>query len=194
MRRRFHGFTALCIRGRPERWLFFCAWGGSGGLKEAVQGIVRDVDADLPVYGVRTMEEMMATSLERRRFSLWLIAGFAGLALFLAWIGIYGVMAYAVSQRAQEFSIRAALGAEPRDILLLALKPGAWLTLSGVLAGLLTAQVATRLMNSLLFGVSPVDPITFAGAPVALAVVALMACWIPVRRAALIPAIAALRS
>jgi putative ABC transport system permease protein len=166
----------------------------SSGLKQAVVRIVQDIDPDLPVYGVRTMREMMADSLGRRRFSLSLMAVFGALALFLASIGIYGVMAYAVSQRAQEFGIRMALGAEPRDILLIALRPGAVLTLTGVVVGLIAAQGATHLMASLLFGVSPTDPLTFVGVPVTLALVALLACWVPARRAVRIPAVAALRS
>jgi predicted permease len=166
----------------------------SSGLKQAVTRVVQDVDPDLPVYGVRSMQEMMATSLARRRFSLSLMTAFGALALFLASIGIYGVMAYAVSQRAQEFSIRMALGAQPRDILLISLRPGVMLTLIGVAAGLMAAQGAAHLMASLLFGVSPGDPITFIGAPVALALVALLACWIPARRAVRIPPVVALRS
>jgi predicted permease len=166
----------------------------STGLKQAVTRVVQGVDPDLPVYGVRTMREMLATSLARRRFSLSLMAVFGALALFLASIGIYGVMAYAVSQRAQEFSIRMALGAEARDILLLALRPGVVLTLTGIALGLMAARGATHLMTSLLFGVSPADPITFVGVPVALALVALLACWIPARRAVRIPPVTALRS
>ena len=140
------------------------------------------------------MPEMMAASLARRKFSLSLMAAFGALALFLASIGIYGVMAYAVSQRAQEFCIRMALGAQPRDVLLLALRPGAVLTFTGVALGLIAAQGATHLMTSLLFGVSPADPITFVGVPATLAFVALLACWIPARRAVRIPPVAALRS
>jgi putative ABC transport system permease protein len=166
----------------------------SAGLKQAVTRIVHAVDPELPVYGVRTMPEMMAASLARRRFSLSLMAIFGALALFLASIGIYGVMAYALSQRAQEFSIRMALGALPRDILLLSLRPGAILTLTGVALGLAASQGVTHLMSSLLFGVSPGDPITLIGVPVALASVALLACWIPARRAVRIPPVAALRS
>jgi putative ABC transport system permease protein len=164
------------------------------GLKQAVTRIVHAVDPELPVYGVRTMPEMMAASLARRRFSLFLMAVFGALALFLASIGIYGVMAYAVSQRAQEFSIRMALGADARDILLLALRPGVVLTLAGVALGLAAALGTTRLMASLLFGVSPADPITFLAVSVSLALVALLACWIPARRAVRIQPVVALRS
>jgi predicted permease len=177
-----------------EMAIFLRGASDSSGLKQAVVRIVQDMDPDLPVYGVRTMPEMMATSLTRRRFALSLMAVFGALALFLASIGIYGVMAYAVSQRAQEFGIRMALGAESRDIFLIALRPGAILTLTGVIVGLIAAQGATHLMASLLFGVSPADPLTFVGVPVTLALVALLACWIPARRAVRIPAVAALRS
>jgi predicted permease len=166
----------------------------SAGLKQAVTRIVHAVDPELPVFGVRTMREMMATSLARRRFSLSLMAVFGALALLLASIGIYGVMTYAVSQRAQEFSIRMALGADARDILLLSLRPGAILTLTGVALGLTAAQGVTHLMSSLLFGVSPADPLTLVGVPIALAAIALLACWIPARRAVRIPPVAALRS
>jgi len=177
-----------------ELAVFLRSGSDSTGLKQAVTRIVHGVDPELPVYGVRTMPEMMAASLARRRFSLSLMAMFGALALFLASIGIYGVMAYAVTERAQEFSIRMALGAEARDILLLALRPGAVLTFTGLALGLAAAQGATHLMASLLFGVSPADPITFVGVPIALAFVALLACWIPARRAVRIPPIAALRS
>jgi predicted permease len=177
-----------------EMAIFLRGVSDSSGLKQAVVRIVQGLDPDLPVYGVRTMPETMATSLARRRFSLSLMAVFGALALFLASIGIYGVMAYAVTQRAQEFGIRMALGALPRDILLIALRPGAKLTLAGVVAGLMAAQGTTRLMASLLFNVSPADPITLIGVPIALAAVALLACWIPARRAVRISPVDALRS
>jgi len=187
-------YRPLYQTGANEMAVFLRGASDSSGLQEAVGKIVQAVDPNLPVYGVRTMREMMATSLARRRFSLSLMAVFGALALFLASIGIYGVMAYAVSQRTQEFSIRMALGAEARDILLLALRPGAILALTGVALGLAAAQGVTHLMRSLLFGVSPGAPITLIGVPVALALVALLACWIPARRAARIPPVAALRS
>ncbi len=177
-----------------EMAIFLRGASDTSGLREAVTRIVHQVDPELPVYGVRSMQEMMSASMERRRFSLDLMAGFAVLALFLASMGIYGVMAYAVSQRTAEFGIRMALGAQPRDIMLLAFRPGVVLTLAGVVAGLIGALGATHGMSSLLFGVSPSDPLTFAGVPVALAIAALLACWIPARRAVRIPPVIALRS
>jgi putative ABC transport system permease protein len=177
-----------------EMAIFLRGASNTSGLREAVTRIVHQVDPELPVYGVRSMQEMMSASMARRRFSLDLMAGFAALALFLASIGIYGVMAYAVSQRTAEFGIRMALGAQRRDIMLLAFRPGVMLTLAGVVVGLIGALGATHWMSSLLFGVSPSDPLTFAGVPVALALVALLACWIPARRAVHIPPVAALRS
>jgi len=148
----------------------------------------------LPVYGIRTMQEMMANSLERRRFALTLMALFGAMALFLASIGIYGVMAYAIGQRSQEFSIRMALGAEPRDILLLAFRPGVTLACIGIGVGLLGGLGVARLMSSLLYGVAPDDPATFGAVAVILALVALAACGIPARRAIRIPPAVALRS
>jgi predicted permease len=187
-------YRALYQTTPNEMAVFLRGASDSSGLAQAVTRVVQDVDHDLPVYAVRTMPKMMDVSLERRKFSLSLMAAFGAVALFLASIGIYGVMAYVVSQRAQEFSIRMALGAVPRDILLLALKPGSVLTLAGVAVGLMAALGATRLMSSLLFGVSPGDPITFAAVAVALALVALLACWIPARRAVRVSPLAALRS
>jgi putative ABC transport system permease protein len=187
-------YLALYQRSGDEMAIFLRGSPGTSGLKQALARIVQGIDADLPVYGVRSMQEMMAASLARRRFSLWLMAAFGALALFLASIGIYGVMAYAVSQRTQEFGIRMALGARPVDILLLAFRPGIILTSIGVVAGLLGALGATHVMSSLLFGVSSNDPLTFAGVPLALAVAASLACWIPARRAVRIPPVVALRS
>jgi predicted permease len=163
-------------------------------LQAAVTRTLRGIDPDLPVYGARTMEELIHASMARRRFSLFLVGGFAGLALFLAAIGIYGVMAFAVNQRTQEFSIRMALGAQQRDIVLLAMRSGMMITLSGVVAGLATALGTTRLMTSLLFGVAPSDPVTFVGVSVVLGIVGLLACWIPAQRAIRVSPVVALRS
>lgn len=163
-----------------------------GVTRAELTRIVGQMDAELPVFGVRTMDDVMSASMARRRFSLFLMSAFALLALLLAALGIYGVMAYLVGQRTQEFGIRSALGARPRDILLLAFRPGLTLTSLGVAVGLAISLVVTRLMSSLLFGVSAMDPITFVAVPVLLGTVALAACLIPARRATRVPPVQAL--
>ncbi len=151
--------------------------------KEALTQTVHSINPELPVFNVRTMADLMSASMARRKFSLSLMSVFAVSALLLAALGIYGVMAFVVSQRAQEFGIRLALGAEPWDILGLAFRPGLILTATGTLVGLGASIVVTRLMSSLLFGVSASDPMTFAVVPVLLGIVAMAACFIPARRA-----------
>jgi putative ABC transport system permease protein len=151
--------------------------------KEALTQTVHSINPELPVFNVRTMTDLMSVSMARRKFSLFLMAVFAVSALLLAALGIYGVMAFVVSQRAQEFGIRLALGAKPRDILGLAFRPGLILTATGAIVGLGASIVVTRLMSSLLFGVSASDPMTFAVVPVLLGIVTLAACFIPARRA-----------
>jgi len=187
-------YFALYQRPTNEMAIFLRGAPNSSASRQAVRAAVEGVDRNLPVYGIRTMQEMMADSLARRRFALTLMATFGALALFLASIGIYGVMAYAVGKRSQEFSIRMALGAEPRDILLLAFRPGVALTGIGIAVGLLGGLGAARLMSSLLYGVAPYDPATFGAVVVMLALVALAACGIPARRAIRIPPSVALRS
>jgi predicted permease len=151
--------------------------------KEALTQVVHCIDPELPVFGVRTMAELRSASMARRQFSLFLMSVFAVVALLLAALGIYGVMAFVVSQRAQEFGIRLALGAKPQDILGLAFRPGLILTAAGTIVGLGASIVVTRLMSSLLFGVSASDPMTFAVVPMLLAIVTMAACFIPARRA-----------
>ena len=151
--------------------------------KEALTQAVLSINPELPVFNVRSMADLMSASMARRRFSLFLMSVFAASALLLAALGIYGVMAFVVSQRAQEFGIRLALGAKPGDILGLAFRPGLILTATGTLVGLAASLVVTRLMSSLLFGVSASDPATFAFVPVLLAIVTMAACFIPARRA-----------
>jgi predicted permease len=165
-----------------------------GIMKEAITRTVQQVDPELPVFGVRTMDDLMATSMARRKFALFLIAVFATLALFLAALGTYGVMAFMVSQRKQEFSVRLALGARSADILWLAVRPGLILAAIGVVGGLVVSAVAVRLLSSLLFGVSPTDPSTILGVTALAVVVALIACWAPARRATRAAPIDALRS
>ncbi len=187
-------YFALYQRPANEMAIFLRGAPNSSATRQAVAAAVEGVDRDLPVYGIRTMQEMMANSLARRRFALILMALFGALALFLASIGIYGVMAYAIGQRSQEFSIRMALGAEPRDILLLAFRPGVVLTCIGIAVGLVGGFGSARLMSTLLYGVAPYDPATFGAVVAVLALVALVACGIPARRAIRIPLSIALRS
>ena len=162
-------------------------------IKETLTQTVQGLDPELPVFGVRTMDELLSASMARRRFSLFLMSVFAALALLLAALGIYGVMAFLVSQRIQEFGIRLALGAQSRDILTLAFRPGLVLTSTGIAIGLVASLMVTRLMSSLLFGVSASDPLTFAAVPALLGTVALTACFVPVRRATRVSPVETLR-
>ena len=162
-------------------------------IKETVTQTVRTLDPELPVYGVRTMDELISASMARRRFALSLMSMFAGVALFLAALGVYGVMAFLVNQRVQEFGIRMALGAQTRDILLLALRPAAVLLSAGTIIGVGASIFVTRLMSSLLFGVSANDPFTFAIVPLLLGIVAMTACLIPARYATRVSPAEALR-
>jgi putative ABC transport system permease protein len=161
--------------------------------KEAVTATVQGINPAFPVFDVRTMADLMSASMARRQFSLFLMSIFAVSALLLAALGIYGVMAFVVSQRAQEFGIRMALGAMPRNILGLAFRPGLILTATGTIAGLGASIVVTRLMSSLLFGVSASDPVTFVVVPVLLGVVTMAACFIPARRATHVSPMAVLK-
>jgi putative ABC transport system permease protein len=164
-----------------------------GRLGEAVRAEVQRVDPTIPVFGVRTMDFVLATYLAERRFALNLIAVFATVALLLASIGIYGVMAYTFSRRTNEIGIRIAMGAQRTDILKIALAEGAFLVGSGVLAGLLGSLALTRFLQSMLFDVKPSDPATFAAIAALLAAVTLVACFIPARRATRVDPLIALR-
>jgi predicted permease len=163
------------------------------GARENLSRAVHEVDVELPVFNVRTVAEMMSASIARRRFSLWLMTAFAASALLLAALGIYGVVAVSVNQRKQEFSVRTALGARPRDILTVAVKPGMVLATIGAGAGLVAAFIATRLIKAMLFGVTATDPVTFIAVPALLLLVAGVACVLPGRRATKVPPIRALR-
>ncbi|MEY2580076.1 MAG: hypothetical protein QOI49_2900, partial [Verrucomicrobiota bacterium] len=156
---------------------------------------VQALDKDQPIYNVRTMDDVVANSLGTRRVSMQLFAVFAGAALLLAAIGIYGVMAYSVTQRTQEIGIRMALGAQKSDVLALVIRQGMTLTVIGVVVGLAGAFALTRLLANLLFGVAATDPLTFVAIPLLLLFVALVACYLPARRAArLDPTIALART
>jgi predicted permease len=168
--------------------------GDPSTLSPLVKKELRGIDPDLPMYSVRTMDERVEESLARRRFSMLLLGIFAGMALVLATIGIYGVMAYLVNQGTREIGIRMAIGATQREIVRLVVFQGMTLAITGVAAGLAAAFVFTRLMRSLLFGISSADPVTFAGISLLLTLVALLATYIPARRAARIDPILCLRS
>ena len=146
------------------------------------------------MYRVTSMAARLDKSLAERRFSMLLLALFAALALGLATIGIYGVMAYFVTQGTRELGIRMALGASPRAILLLVVGQGAVVAAAGLVIGLGAAFALSRFMESLLFGVGATDPLTFTAIPLALALVALLACYVPARRAAKIDPTVSLRS
>ncbi|OLE54883.1 MAG: hypothetical protein AUG51_05970 [Acidobacteria bacterium 13_1_20CM_3_53_8] len=149
----------------------------------AVRSQILAADPNQPVFNIKTMDEVITQSIASRRFSMLLLVLFAGVALLLAAVGIYGVMAYTVTQRTHEIGIRMALGAQTRDVLKLIVGQGMLLAVVGVAVGLVGALILMRLMASLLFGVSATDPLTFAVVATLLTAVALAACYIPARRA-----------
>jgi predicted permease len=153
---------------------------------------VQALDKDQPIYNVRTMDDVVANSLGTRRVSMQLFTVFAIAALLLAAIGIYGVMAYSVTQRTQEIGIRMALGAQKSDVLRLVVRQGMTLAAIGVVVGLVGALGLTRVISNLLFGVGASDPTTFIGISLLLIAVAFVACYLPARRAAKLDPVIAL--
>jgi len=145
------------------------------------------------IFGVQTMDELISRSLATQQFSMILLIVFASLALLLATVGIYGVISYVVAQRAPEIGLRMALGARPLDVLRLILSQGGKLAIAGIGLGIAAAFGLTRLMTSLLYGVSAADPITFSWVAILLVLVALAACYLPARRATRVDPIVALR-
>src|SRR5262245_46810949 len=162
-------------------------------LVEAVRGEVRALDRDLPLADAQTLETIAATAVAGRRFTLWLVGFFALTAMVLAAIGIYSVLSYLVAQRAHEIGLRMALGAQLGDVLKLVIRQGMTLVLLGLALGIGAAFALTRLIKGLLFEVSATDPLAFALAAALLAVVALLACYIPARRATRVDPMVALR-
>jgi putative ABC transport system permease protein len=158
-----------------------------------IRQILAQLEKDQPMAKIATMDELVGDSVARLRFTTLLLSCFAALALVLACIGIYGVMAYTVAQRTQEIGLRMALGAQRGDVLRLVVGQGFRLTAIGVTFGVGAALALARLMTTLLYGVSAADPLTFVGVAALLACVALLACYIPARRAMRVDPMVALR-
>ena len=178
-----------------KRWMTFVARTQSGpeGMAGAVKQQIWKIDPQLPVSKVKSMDDVAAASFAERRFNMLLLTLFAALALVLAAVGIYGVISYAVTQRTQEIGIRMALGAGRNDVLKLIIRNGLALTLLGIVIGIAGAFGLTRLMSTLLFGVTPTDKPTFIAVSAVLIVVALLACYLPARRATKVDPLVALR-
>ena len=167
--------------------------GAIPALLDALRQTNRQINSEQVIYDAETMDSIISGTLATRRFSMILLASFAGLALMLSSIGIYGVISYVVGQRTHEIGLRMALGASRTEVLRMVLSQGAKLAGIGVLVGLAASLALTQLMGSMLYGVSPTDPLTFAGVAVILTLVALAACYIPARRAMRVDPMVALR-
>jgi predicted permease len=179
--------------GVGTRYVVIKTRGDAAAISRAVTREVQALDADLPVFDVATMDDRLADSLARRRFSMFLLGVFAACASLLAAIGIYGVVSFWVSQRTRELGIRSALGARASDIMALVVRQVVALVGIGIAVGLAVSFGLTRFIKSMLFGVSSADAITYAVLAIVLGVVALVACYVPARRAAGVPPIVALR-
>jgi putative ABC transport system permease protein len=162
-------------------------------LAEAVRRTILGIDPLQPISNIRTMEQMMSMTVDRQRFTWVLMTIFAALGMVLAAVGIYGVISYIVAQRTHEVGIRMALGAERSDVLKMIIRKGLSPALVGIVIGVAGALALARFLSSMLYGVSPSDPLTFGGVAVTLLAIALLACYIPARRATLIDPMVALR-
>jgi putative ABC transport system permease protein len=166
---------------------------GQSNLVSTIKQAVAEVDPTQPITNILTMDEVLARSIGDWRFYMQLLGLFAAVAILLAAVGIYGVMAYSVNERTHEFGVRMALGAHRADVLGLVAKLALKLTGIGVAVGIALALGLTRLISSFLFGVKPTDPITYAAVALAIIGVALLACYIPARRATKVDPLVALR-
>jgi ABC-type antimicrobial peptide transport system permease subunit len=165
----------------------------AGALVPEIRKAVQAVDADVPVFGVASMNELLDRSLGARRFSATLVSGFATIALLLAFAGIYGLVSYIVRQRSREIALRMALGASPANVLGLFVQRGVMLATIGIASGVVFALAASASMSSLLYGVRPRDPVVFVTVPLVLLVVAIVASYLPARRATRVDPITSLR-
>ena len=162
-------------------------------MASAIQRTVRTLDPALPVYEVKTMDTWLDATVSPRRFNVMLLLAFGALALTLAAIGTYGVIAYSVSQRTQEIGIRMALGASRQNVLRMVVGGGMRLAIAGVLIGMALSLAAGRFISTLLFGVRATDPLTFSAVAAALLATAVLAAWLPARRATRVDPMVALR-
>lgn len=190
---RVQGYLAAAQTAPSGMTVILKAAGDPNTLLASAREQVKAIDSDQPIYNIRSMNDIRAESVAPERLNLTLLSIFAGIALVLAIVGIYGVMSYSVTQRTHEIGIRMAIGAQPRDVFRMILGHGLLLTLIGIGAGLVGAFVLTRLMAAMLFGVKPTDPLTFSGVALLLTVVALLACYIPGRRATKVDPVNSLR-
>jgi putative ABC transport system permease protein len=157
-----------------------------------IQSEVHSVEKEMPMT-INSIDQLIDMSIAQRRFSMWLLGIFAGVAMILAIVGIYGVMSYTVSQRTHEIGLRMALGAETRQVLGMVVREGLLLTVIGVLIGVTGAAAATKAMGGLLFGITSTDPVTYLGVTALLVAVAVIACYLPARRASRVDPLVALR-
>jgi putative ABC transport system permease protein len=186
-------YTPFDQRPWPSMHIEVRTSGDPMSIASTVRKQIASIDGDLPVTGVRSLEAIVAESFGQEQVTLWLLGTFAGAALILAAIGIYGLLAYSVEQRRQEMGIRRALGAQPADILRLVLSEGLGLTLAGIATGLIGASLISRALASFLFHVSPTDPLIFAAMALLFVAVALLASYIPARRAVGVDPLVAMR-
>jgi putative ABC transport system permease protein len=187
-------YVPLAQSYRPGMELFVRSRLPLKSLVGAIASEVRALDPNLPLAQVKTMETRVGEAMWRTRVGAWLFGAFAGLALLLTAIGIFGVMAQTVAQRTAEIGVRMALGAQPRDVLRLILGRAALVTAAGVTVGVVCALALARLIGALLYGVQAHDPVTFVAVALLLSGVALAACYLPARRATRVDAVAALKS
>jgi putative ABC transport system permease protein len=186
-------YTPLEQAPRPALTLTVRTSGVPEALLTAVRESLRALDANLPLYNVQTMEQIVARSLFTQRLTTNVMLMFGGVALLMATIGLFGLISYAVSQRTRELGIRLALGATKRDVLRLVIGQGVKLALAGLALGLAGSFASMRMLKAMLFGVSAADPLTFTASALLLLLVALLACWIPARRAMKVDPLVALK-
>jgi len=168
---------------RPVMGLFVRTEGDPRARLGAIQRAVWSVDRTRPIYGTVMLEELVADSIAVQRITFAIATALAAAAMVLTAIGIFGVLSYSTARRTREFGIRAALGAQPRDLLAIVLRDGLMMVFGGMLLGTVAAAGAAHALASLLYGVTPTDAVTFASVALLLALVALLACWLPARRA-----------